>query len=129
MIPSKTLQVPLLDPPAALEASSSFLRTASVLALTVGSSSGGMLLLKYGQARGNGWVAAAGYGMEVAALVLYPVNMYYLPLFRITATWSATTNLTAVLGGYIIFGETPSPSALCGVALLLASVFLVNCKL
>lgn len=95
------------------------------LLLTVASSAVGMLSLKYAQVHGSLVWLCIGYTLEAIAFAMYPINLISLPLQVIVVLWSASSNVTAFVGGVVLYGETVNTYSVVGCLLNIAGVVLV----
>lgn len=100
-----------------------------ILLFVVGGSSLGMITLKYAQLRASMGFLTLGYALEGLAIALYPVSMRYFPLHFVAVAWAAGSNLTALVGGYVLFCETAETRAIVGVACNVVGVALVASSL
>ena len=96
------------------------------LLVTVTSSAVGMLALKYAQVHGSVQWLCVGYTCEAIAFLLYPLNFVTLPLQVVVVMWSATSNVTAFLGGVYLYGERVTSCAVVGCILNVLGVGLVS---
>ena len=87
-------------------------------------SSVGMLTIKWSEQTNSTLLLVAGLSLEGCAFLLYPFSMRKYHLRTITACWAGGSLMTAVWGGSVFFGETPTSTSLCGCLLVLTGIVL-----
>lgn len=97
----------------------------AALTVVVVLSSTGMLLLKTAEVHRSVAHLGAGYVFEFLAFFLYPIALHFLPMRTVTVCWSASSNVTAYVGGMLLFHEPHNTRALLGCLLNMAGVVIV----
>ena len=85
----------------------------------------GMLFLKSAEIYRSVFYLCVGYAFEFVAFFLYPLALHYMPMRTVVVCWSAASNMTAYIGGMILFGDNHSSQAMVGCALNVLGVALV----
>ena len=99
---------------------------ACTLPVCLACSSIGMILFKASQVQRSIVLLVAGYALEGVAFGLYPIALSALPMRVVCTTWSASSTVTSLLAGWLLYGEAPSYAAVFGCSLVVLGVFLVT---
>ena len=84
----------------------------------------GMISIKAGQQSGSVTLQITGLILEGMAFIIYPFSMRVYALRTITVIWAGCSTLTAVVGGYLLFGENPSVASLTGCSIVIFGIFI-----
>ena len=97
----------------------------AVMMIVILFSAVGMLFLKSAEVYHSVFYLCAGYVFEFVAFFLYPLALHYIPMRIVVVCWSAASNVTAYIGGMLLFGDAHSSKAMVGCALNVLGVALV----